>query len=75
MTDPTPTTEKDAAEWYESGDGHGYRYQYIGPIHYQYIGPIHYLCECGAYFLNRGGWLAHKAAPSPAPSGDDRSQP
>ncbi len=39
-------------EWYESGDGHGYVYQYIG--------PVHYLCECGASFLNRDRWLAHK---------------
>lgn len=39
-------------EWYDGGDGHGYRYQYIG--------PIHYLCECGDYFLNRQRWLVHK---------------
>lgn len=39
-------------EWFEGGDGHGYVYQYIG--------PIHYLCECGDYFLGREGWLAHK---------------
>lgn len=44
-----PPSEK---EWFEGGDGHGYRYQYIG--------PIHYLCECGDYFLNRERWLAHK---------------
>ena len=42
----------DEEEWYESGDGHGYVYQYIG--------PIHYLCECGDHFLNRERWLAHK---------------
>lgn len=40
-------------EWHEGGDDHGYRYQYIG--------PIHYLCECGACFLNRDRWIAHKA--------------
>lgn len=43
-------------EWFEGGDGHGYVYQYIG--------PIHYLCECGAYFLNRDGWMFHKGAES-----------
>ena len=46
--------EWDAREWHEGGDGHGYGYQYIG--------PIHYLCECGDYFLNRERWLAHKAS-------------
>lgn len=39
-------------EWFEGGDGHGYVYQYIG--------PIHYLCECGDHFLNRERWIAHK---------------
>jgi hypothetical protein len=39
--------------WHEGGDGHGYVYQYIG--------PIHYLCECGDSFLNRDRWIAHKA--------------
>lgn len=51
------TAEKDAGmgkqQWFEGGDGHGYVYQYIG--------PIHYLCECGDYFLNRERWLTHKA--------------
>lgn len=52
----THSAENDAAlTWYESGDGHGYVYQYIG--------PIHYLCECGDQFLNRDRWIAHKAAP------------
>lgn len=41
-------------EWFEGGDGHGYVYQYIG--------PIHCLCECGDQFLNRDRWIAHKAA-------------
>lgn len=58
MTDQTDLTTH---EWHEGGDGHGYVYQYIGPIHYQYIGPIHYLCECGGHFLGRAGWIAHKA--------------
>ena len=44
--------ENDAPKWHEDGDGHGYVYQYIG--------PIHYLCECGDCFLNRERWLAHK---------------
>lgn len=48
-----------AEEWYEGGDGHGYRYQYIG--------PIHYLCECGDAFLNRDRWIAHKAVAAAAP--------
>jgi hypothetical protein len=48
------TTQAAEKEWFESDDGHGYRYQYIG--------PIHYLCECGQYFLNRERWLAHKSA-------------
>lgn len=39
--------------WHEGGDGHGYGYQYIG--------PIHYLCECGRHFLNRDGWSTHRA--------------
>lgn len=48
------TAETDApVEWFEGGDGHGYVYQYLG--------PIHYLCECGEHFLNRERWLAHKA--------------
>lgn len=55
MPDSLPSAEGDAIgrEWFEGGDGHGYVYQYIG--------PIHYLCECGDYFLNRGRWIAHKA--------------
>jgi hypothetical protein len=47
-----PESTTDEREWHEGGDGHGYVYQYIG--------PIHYLCECGEYFLNRERWLAHK---------------
>lgn len=45
---------EDASEhWHEGGDGHGYGYQYIG--------PIHYLCECGAHFLDREGWRTHRS--------------
>lgn len=52
------SAEKDAPEyeWFDGGDGHGYVYQYIG--------PIHYLCECGGYFLNRDGWMFHKGVES-----------
>lgn len=46
-------TQQAESEWFEAGDGHGYRYQYIG--------PIHFICECGDYFLNRERWLAHKS--------------
>lgn len=52
-TTPKAETEHPEEWGFEGGDGHGYRYQYIG--------PIHYLCECEAYFLNRDGWIAHKA--------------
>lgn len=48
------SAENDAPEhWHEGGDGHGYGYQYIG--------PIHYMCECGQHFLDREGWRRHRA--------------
>lgn len=54
MSDETVTAGE--REWHEGGDGHGYRYQYIG--------PIHYLCECGDHFLNRDRWMFHKGVES-----------
>lgn len=68
-TDQSPPAADETSEppWHEGGDGHGYGYQYIG--------PIHYLCECGDHFLNRDGWMFHKGVESvrvtpPDPSGD-----
>lgn len=49
-------TRAHVTEWFDGGDGHGYVYQYIG--------PIHYLCECGGSFLNRDSWMLHKGVES-----------